>query len=140
MLVSFSRTGPLRHRILKGFVVVADDPAAVIAAALRRPDLGPLRPYTSDRAPGAVWLDTGMVWLTDPVARARLRRALAGAPPRSPPPYAPPAAGSSRAAGSAPAVRATGSVPICTPSRRSPTPNGRSAPTCCGRGCPNSSR
>ncbi|MEV4638078.1 hypothetical protein AB0J80_12075 [Actinoplanes sp. NPDC049548] len=78
MLVSFSRTGPLRHRILKGFVVAADDPATVIAAVVaRRPDLSPLRLYTNDRMPGAIWLDTGMLWLTDPVARTRLRQTLA---------------------------------------------------------------
>jgi hypothetical protein len=78
MLVSFSRTGPLRHRILKGFVIAADDPAAVTATVVARGvDLGPLRLYTAGRSPGAIWLDTGMVWLTDPEARARLRRTLA---------------------------------------------------------------
>jgi len=77
MLVSFSRTGPLRHRILKGFVIAADDPTAVTATVVARGvQLGPLRLHTAGRSPGAIWLDTGMVWLTDPVARARLRRAL----------------------------------------------------------------
>ena len=36
MLVSFSRTGPLRHRILKGFVIAADDPAEVTATVVTR--------------------------------------------------------------------------------------------------------
>ncbi|MGS2619249.1 hypothetical protein ACVCAH_32710 [Micromonospora sp. LZ34] len=78
MLVSFSRTGPLRHRILKGFVIAAGDPAAVTAAVVARGvELGLLRLHTAGRSPGAIWLDTGMVWLTDPLARSRLRQALA---------------------------------------------------------------
>jgi hypothetical protein len=78
VLVSFFRTGPLRQRILKGFIVAADDPAAVVRAVeFRPPGLGSLRLYTEERSPGTVWLDTGMVWLTDPAVRAGLRRELA---------------------------------------------------------------
>ncbi|AGL18920.1 hypothetical protein [Actinoplanes sp. N902-109] len=78
MLVSIARSGPLRHRILKGFVVAAADPAAAVEAVrFNAGDLAGLRLVTSERAPGVLWLDTGMVWLSDPDARTDLRQRLA---------------------------------------------------------------
>ncbi|MEU8003590.1 hypothetical protein AB0B66_20730 [Catellatospora sp. NPDC049111] len=81
MLVSLYRTGPLRHRIRKGFVVAGPD-RIVEAIAATPPELPRItgRRLTvqhSDRAAGVVWLDTGMLWLPDPDVRAELVRGLA---------------------------------------------------------------
>ncbi|MEU3455014.1 hypothetical protein ABZ671_15645 [Micromonospora sp. NPDC006766] len=85
MLVSLYRTGPMRHRIVKGFVVAAADAARVVGSLDAvaghlpgHPD-GRFTLRRDQRAPGVVWLDTGMVWLIDQDSRDALRRALAEA-------------------------------------------------------------
>lgn len=82
MLVSLYRTGPMRHRILKGYVVAAADPERVtdaldaVAGQLPAHPDGRFTLWRDPRARGAVWLDTGMVWLIDRDSRGALRRAL----------------------------------------------------------------
>lgn len=81
MLVSVFRNGPLRHRLYKGYVVCAGDPAAVVRDVLRRPPRLPalLSLRGSAARPGGVWIDTGAVWLSDPAHRWELLRSLAEA-------------------------------------------------------------
>lgn len=83
MLLSVYRNGPLRNGLGKGYILVADDPARVRAAASRTSGLrAALDQYRmqirgDQRQPFGVWIDTGPIWLVNPEERARLRSALA---------------------------------------------------------------
>lgn len=87
MLVALNRSGPLRQRIAKGYVVLAPDGtvrdgavAALVAAPPRLPAMptGGRPVLRADPlSPATVWIDTGQVSLYDPAARAAVGRALA---------------------------------------------------------------
>ncbi|MFE6056743.1 hypothetical protein ACFQ6N_38905 [Kitasatospora sp. NPDC056446] len=91
MLVALYRSGPLRQRLAKGYAVVspsggAPGPARLVEALLARPPRLPALPTgqppvlrSSSRTPGALWFDTGRVWLHDPPARAAVAAVLAEA-------------------------------------------------------------
>lgn len=89
MLTRLYRYGPARQRIMKGFVVAESSPLSVGAAegAVKRITLQVAQaaahflPRTSEttitlqtdhRWPATIWLDTGLVWLHTPAARANL--------------------------------------------------------------------
>ena len=69
MLVQVYRYGPSRQRIVKGYVIDgASKPVSSQLRALKCHQSIQLR--FDVRAPNAVWLDTGMVWLHTAAARA----------------------------------------------------------------------
>ncbi|MFD9123496.1 hypothetical protein [Kitasatospora sp. NPDC059571] len=83
MLVSLYRDGPLRQRILKGYVVAATNPYERIRPMEGQPivsgEFGQVLVRCDIRRPGAVWLDSGPVYLYAPQVRARVAGALAQA-------------------------------------------------------------
>ncbi|MFD8247232.1 hypothetical protein [Nocardia sp. NPDC059691] len=83
VLVSAYRNAPLRHRILKGYVIVADD-IDEMHRKLRRSSTASSggeypRVCFDAKRPGCLWIDTGPVWVSDPTQRAEVVDALAEA-------------------------------------------------------------
>lgn len=85
MLTHVYRYGPSRQRIWKGFVVTGQQPRQILSQVLKewtasRPAALDLR--ADPRFPINIWLDTGLVWLHTPYARAQCFSQLAAATQR----------------------------------------------------------
>ncbi|MBC8029041.1 MAG: hypothetical protein H7Z16_02935 [Pyrinomonadaceae bacterium] len=74
MLTHVYRYGPSRQRILKGFVVAGQEAERIVSRVVKEWPAslsGALNLSADARFPTNVWLDTGLVWLHTPQARAR---------------------------------------------------------------------
>jgi hypothetical protein len=80
MLVKVYRHGPTRQRLLKGYIVAAEKSEPVLQEIRQRwPHGSSVSLVLSPKQPSCVWLDTGVVWLHTPRARAEVFGQLAEA-------------------------------------------------------------
>ncbi|MEB3509647.1 hypothetical protein U3653_06425 [Nocardia sp. CDC186] len=81
--MSAYRNAPLRHRILKGYVIAADDVDEIhrklqrsfVASSPSGDDFP--RVYLKANRPGCLWIDTGPVWVSEPAQRSAVVDGLA---------------------------------------------------------------